>query len=117
MRSTCATLAEILCHPLPKIPFGSFDSDDCVEQKSSYGTNCTVTCAEGFEIKGPSAKVCGGNRNGVWSQKNKVPRCVDVTPPTIVCPKNYSIELTGNKSFVLLAQFEPLQLVEGEFYR
>lgn len=105
---------EILCQTLPKIPFGTYDSEDCTEQKSSYGTNCTLTCDEGFEIKGPEVKACAGARNGVWSQKNKIPRCVDVTPPNIVCPQNYSIELSGNKTFVLLASFEPLQLVEGE---
>lgn len=104
---------EILCQPLPKIPFGSYDSVDCIEQKSPYGTNCTITCNEGFDIKGPSLKTCGGSRNGVWSQKNKIPRCVDVTPPTIVCPKNYSIELNGSKSFVLLSEFKPLEVIKG----
>lgn len=65
-------------------------------------------------MKGPTVKTCGGTRNGAWTQKNKIPRCVDVTPPNIVCPKNYSIELSGNKSFVLLSQFKELELVEGE---
>lgn len=75
-----------------------------------------MTCDEGFEIKGLAFKACGGTRNGVWSQKNKIPRCIDVTPPNIVCPRNYSIELNGNKSFILLASFEPLELVEGRTF-
>ena len=104
---------EILCPPLPKIPFGSYDSEECI-QKSPYGTNCTLSCEEGFEIRGPSLKICGGTRNGAWSQKNKIPRCVDITPPNIICPENYSIELqTGNKSYYLLLSFRPLLLVEG----
>lgn len=111
----CKTnFTEILCQPLPQIQFGSYDSEDCVEQKSPYGTNCSVTCNDGFEIKGSALKTCGGTRNGAWSQKNKIPRCIDVMPPKIVCPKNYSIELTDNKSYVLLAKFEPLELLEGK---
>jgi hypothetical protein len=61
-------------------------------------------------------KSCGSqssnSRNGAWSQKNKIPRCVDSSPPTIVCPKDYSIEMSGNKSFVLLSTFEPLVSME-----
>lgn len=101
---------------LPKIPFGSYESDDCFEQKSPYGTNCTITCDEGYELKGSAVKNCGSvnNRVGVWSQKSKIPRCVDVTPPKIQCPEDYSVELSGNKSFVLLSSFKSLVLMEGE---
>lgn len=105
---------EILCQPLPTVPFASYSSDDCTAQKSAYGTNCSLTCSDGFEIKGPAMKTCGGTRNGVWSQKAKLPRCVDVEPPTIVCPQNYSLELTGNKSYVLMATFEPLKFFKGK---
>jgi hypothetical protein len=65
-------------------------------------------------VKGPSFKTCGGNRNGVWSQKNKIPKCVDVTAPNITCPDDYTIELDGNKSYVLLKSFEPLKFLEGD---
>ena len=72
-----------------------------------------MTCDEGFELKGPASKSCGSgsssSKNGVWTQKSKIPRCVDVTPPTLICPKDYSIELRGNKSFVLLSSFEALE--------
>lgn len=100
---------------LPKIPFGSYNNDECFEVKSPVHTNCTITCEEGFELKGPSVKSCTttNNRNGAWSQKNKIPRCVDVTPPNIVCPDSYSIELTGNKNYVLLMSFREMKLMEG----
>lgn len=100
---------------LPKIPFGTYDNDECFEQKSPVSTNCSVICDEGFEIKGPAVKTCStsNNRNGVWSQKNKNPRCVDVTPPTIVCPDDYLIELS-NKSYVLLTSFKELKVMEGK---
>lgn len=42
-----------------------------------------------------------------------MPRCVDVTPPTIECPDDYLIELNGTKSFVLLTAFEPMKKMEG----
>lgn len=35
-----------------------------------------------------------------------------MTPPEIECPSNYSIELSGNKSFLLLSSFEPLVKME-----
>lgn len=77
--------------------------------------NCTVTCDDGFELKGPASKSCGSgsssSKNGVWTLKSKIPRCVDVTPPALICPKDYSIELSGNKSFVLLSSFEPLESI------
>lgn len=110
------SFVEILCQPLPTIPFGSYDSEECTDQKSTYGTNCTLSCSEGFELKGPSSKACGGTRNGAWSNKNKIPRCVDISPPSIVCPQNYSLELSGNKSYILLSSFNPLTLIEGKNY-
>lgn len=103
---------------LPKIPFGSYDYEECFEQKSPVNTNCTITCDEGFELKGPAVKTCAtaNNRNGAWTQKSKIPRCVDVTPPNIVCPKDYSIELIGNKSYVLLTSFKELEVMEGKCF-
>lgn len=91
---------------MPQIANGKFDSDNCFETKTMYGSNCTLTCNEGFEIKGPSIKTCGGTRNGVWTPKNKIPRCIDVSPPKIVCPDDYKIEIPGNDSFVILSSFE-----------
>lgn len=67
-------------------------------------------------MKGPSFKICSGTRNGAWIQKNKIPKCVDVTAPNITCPDGYLIELNGNKSYVLLSSFEPLKFVEGKKY-
>lgn len=68
---------EILCPALPKIPFGDYDPTDCSEQKIAHGFNCTIKCPFGFEVKGgPSVKSCGGKRTGVWSNKNKSPKCI-----------------------------------------
>lgn len=70
---------EILCSPLPKITsFGVYEPTDCSEQKVSHGSNCSLICPPGFEIKGPSTKSCSGKRTGVWSNKNKTPKCVGI---------------------------------------
>ncbi|XP_062536901.1 sushi, von Willebrand factor type A, EGF and pentraxin domain-containing protein 1-like [Armigeres subalbatus] len=96
---------QILCSPLPVIPFGEYDPTDCAEQKSAHGSNCTLVCNFGFELKGgPSTKSCGGKRNGVWTQKTKTPRCVDVTPPHLLCPNNYTLPMHDDFSFALVKQ-------------
>lgn len=71
-----SALTEIVCPVLPEVKFGSFDPADCISQKVTHGTNCTLTCDDGFELKGPSVKTCGGKRTGVWSNRNKYPTCV-----------------------------------------
>ncbi|KXJ84393.1 hypothetical protein RP20_CCG009862 [Aedes albopictus] len=94
---------QILCSPLPKIPFGEYDPTDCAEQKSAHGSNCTLICNFGFELKGgPSTKSCGGKRNGVWTQKTKTPRCVDITPPHLMCPNNYTLPMHDDFSYALV---------------
>lgn len=68
---------EILCPALPKIPFGEYEPSDCGEHKTAHGFNCTITCPFGFEVKGgPAVKTCSGKRTGVWSNKNKTPKCI-----------------------------------------
>lgn len=68
--------AEILCSALPSVSFGQYDPTDCTNQKMSHGTNCTLVCDVGFEVKGPSSKICGGKRTGIWSNRNKHQKCV-----------------------------------------
>lgn len=68
--------AEILCNALPPINFGQYDPTDCTDQKLAHGTNCTLICDRGFAVKGPASKTCGGKRTGIWSQRNKQPKCV-----------------------------------------
>lgn len=68
--------AEILCNALPPVNFGLYDPTDCTDQKLAHGTNCTLICEPGFEVKGPSSKICGGKKTGIWSNRNKQPKCV-----------------------------------------
>ncbi|XP_058442915.1 sushi, von Willebrand factor type A, EGF and pentraxin domain-containing protein 1-like isoform X2 [Malaya genurostris] len=96
---------QILCPTLPKIPFGEYDPTDCADQKSAHGSNCTLICNFGFELKGgPSTKSCGGKRNGVWTQKTKTPRCVDVTPPHLMCPNNYTLPMHDDYNYAIIKQ-------------
>lgn len=67
---------EILCSALPPVNFGQYDPTDCTDQKLAHGTNCTLICNSGFEVKGPSSKMCGGRKTGIWSNRNKQPKCV-----------------------------------------
>ncbi|XP_055618198.1 sushi, von Willebrand factor type A, EGF and pentraxin domain-containing protein 1-like [Toxorhynchites rutilus septentrionalis] len=98
-----ASCKQILCSPLPKIPFGEYDPTDCAEQKSAHGSNCTLICNFGFELKGgPSTKSCGGKRNGAWTQKSKTPRCVDVTPPHLMCPNNYTLQMHDDYNYAVV---------------
>lgn len=68
---------EIMCAGLPEISkFGHYDPTDCTNQKVAHGSNCTLICDEGFEVKGPTVKTCGGKKSGVWSNRSKLPKCV-----------------------------------------
>lgn len=95
---------QILCPALPKIPFGIYEPEDCEGSKSSLGTNCSISCMEGFALKGPSMKICSGKRIGVWSNKNKHPKCIDFQPPKIICPEDYSIEMLVNETYGILRE-------------
>lgn len=53
---------------------------------------------------GPSTRVCTGKRNGFWTHKNKTPRCVDVTPPEIICPNDYSVRLHYELNYTTIYQ-------------
>lgn len=102
-----------MCPTLPKLQFGEYDPADCTNHKSAYGSNCTVVCHPGFEVKGPNNKLCGGKRSGIWSNKSKAPKCVDVTPPQLECPANYSIPLEPNDNFALLKEFKPVEVSDN----
>ena len=56
--------------------FGGYDPTDCAVQKALHGSNCTIVCPDGFDVKGPAMKTCTGRRTGVWSNRNKTPKCV-----------------------------------------
>lgn len=65
-----------MCSGLPQVNFGTYDPTDCTNQKVEHGSNCTLICEPGFEVKGPAVKTCGGKKSGVWSNRNKLPKCV-----------------------------------------
>uniref|UniRef100_A0A1B0CMR2 Sushi, von Willebrand factor type A, EGF and pentraxin domain-containing protein 1 n=2 Tax=Lutzomyia longipalpis TaxID=7200 RepID=A0A1B0CMR2_LUTLO len=106
LQTTCR---QIFCSKLPKITFGSYDPTDCDENKSTHGTNCTITCNEGFELKGPAQKTCTGKRNGFWTHKNKHPKCVDITAPEIKCPNNFTLIMEKTENYAVVPQIpEPI---------
>ncbi|XP_058127266.1 sushi, von Willebrand factor type A, EGF and pentraxin domain-containing protein 1-like [Anopheles ziemanni] len=103
LQTTCT---QILCPALPKVAFGTYDPTDCAEAKSAFGANCTLVCDFGFEMKGgPSTKQCGGRRTGVWS-KTKTPRCIDIVPPYIECPGNYTVLLDDDYPYAVVRRLQ-----------
>uniref|UniRef100_A0A182QJ86 Sushi, von Willebrand factor type A, EGF and pentraxin domain-containing protein 1 n=1 Tax=Anopheles farauti TaxID=69004 RepID=A0A182QJ86_9DIPT len=103
LQTTCK---QILCPALPKVAFATYDPTDCAESKSAFGTNCTLICDFGFEMKGgPSTKQCGGKRTGTWS-KQKTPRCIDVAPPYITCPGNYTVLMDDDYPYALVRRLQ-----------
>nr|XP_040233470.2 sushi, von Willebrand factor type A, EGF and pentraxin domain-containing protein 1-like [Anopheles coluzzii] len=103
LQTTCK---QILCPALPKVAFATYDPTDCAESKSAFGTNCTLICDFGFEMKGgPSTKQCGGKRTGTWS-KLKTPRCIDIAPPYIECPGNYTVLMDDDFPHALVRRLQ-----------
>ncbi|XP_049280450.1 sushi, von Willebrand factor type A, EGF and pentraxin domain-containing protein 1-like [Anopheles funestus] len=103
LQTTCK---QILCPALPKVAFGTYDPTDCAESKSAFGTNCTLICDFGFEMKGgPSTKQCGGKRTGTWS-KMKTPRCIDIAPPYIECPGNYTVLMDDDYPYAIVRRLQ-----------
>ncbi|XP_076181652.1 sushi, von Willebrand factor type A, EGF and pentraxin domain-containing protein 1 isoform X2 [Ptiloglossa arizonensis] len=83
-----ATCKAITCEPLKRIANGNILPENCFgPEKVPFGINCTIMCKKGFLLEGPQTKLCGG-RSGVWSQRRSVNRCIDETPPLIVCPSD-----------------------------
>lgn len=56
--------------------FGHYDPTDCTNQKVVHGSNCSLICDPGFEVKGPAVKTCGGKKSGIWSNRSKLPKCI-----------------------------------------
>ncbi|ETN64776.1 hypothetical protein AND_003471, partial [Anopheles darlingi] len=100
------TCKQIVCPALPAVPYGTYEPTDCATSKSAFGTNCTLVCDFGFEMKGgPSTKQCGGRRTGVWS-KSKTPRCVDIAPPFLECPGAYEVLLEDDYPYSVVRRLQ-----------
>ncbi|XP_017779989.1 PREDICTED: sushi, von Willebrand factor type A, EGF and pentraxin domain-containing protein 1-like [Nicrophorus vespilloides] len=85
---------QIKCNRLSQINFGTVEPKSCTTGKQSFGKKCNIVCNEGFELVGPSQKVCSG-QHGTWDSIDEV-FCKDITKPNITCPDNIQAEtLTG----------------------
>ncbi|XP_034934877.1 sushi, von Willebrand factor type A, EGF and pentraxin domain-containing protein 1-like [Chelonus insularis] len=92
---------QIKCDPLPKIANGVISPEECLSAKKlTFGFTCTIKCNPGFRLKGPSIRKCTGSR-GLWSQRKRTSRCVDDTPPQIICPDNATWSTIPEKSYSL----------------
>ncbi|XP_068228821.1 sushi, von Willebrand factor type A, EGF and pentraxin domain-containing protein 1-like isoform X2 [Palaemon carinicauda] len=87
----------ISCPPLPKLKHGLVKPQTCATAKSKYGTRCEFACQSGYQISGPTKTTCIDP--GVWSEGHKSFRCIDVTPPKIMCPRNITTKTDPHEAF------------------
>ncbi|CAH1269965.1 NOTCH2 [Branchiostoma lanceolatum] len=73
------------CPNLEVPAYASVSPPECGYRKHPHGTQCNVTCSEGFELRGGAVvQTCGtGDR---WSHHGSTLTCRDVQPPTLECP-------------------------------
>ena len=49
---------------------------NCRSSNQAYGSTCSLACARGFRLSGPSSTQCG--KGGVWNQRANTVRCEGV---------------------------------------
>ncbi|XP_044001596.1 sushi, von Willebrand factor type A, EGF and pentraxin domain-containing protein 1-like [Aphidius gifuensis] len=98
---------QIKCEPLKPFENGKIIPEICTgNKKLNFGTNCTITCLNGFTLEGPAKRKCGGNR-GLWSHRKVINQCIDKVPPVIVCPKNSVWKTVDGKKYSLPTWLTP----------
>lgn len=70
-----------------------------------YAEECNVTCAPGFELRGPSLRRCSDQ--GSWTDEDTKTRCVDVTSPEIRCPPDVTVEAQDGENFAWISWDPP----------
>nr|CAD7255736.1 unnamed protein product [Timema shepardi] len=94
------------CPPLPKLNHGLITPRECTTTKQLYGTRCNVSCSDGFALRGPRTRNCGG-KAGTWSGRNFINKCVDVTPPVLKCPSDITISNDLNEDYATVSWTVP----------
>ncbi|KAL4236643.1 biological adhesion [Mactra antiquata] len=97
---------EITCRPLPVVRDGSVYPPACTAGDVAFGTTCSVTCHPGYSLNGPHSKQC--LPEGVWTPATDVSRCVDTSPPFIMCPYNIEAETDLNENTATVSWLVPL---------
>ncbi|XP_078575446.1 sushi, von Willebrand factor type A, EGF and pentraxin domain-containing protein 1-like isoform X3 [Branchiostoma floridae x Branchiostoma japonicum] len=62
----------------------------CTKKKVPYGVSCQYSCEDGFQLEGISDTTC--NNTGEWNNLTEEPTCKDITPPSITCPDDITME-------------------------
>ncbi|XP_050395591.1 deleted in malignant brain tumors 1 protein [Patella vulgata] len=86
------------CMPLTNPDHGSISPDVCTSKQTNTWKNCTVMCASGFRLIGPSVLQCLGN--GQWSNNSQSIQCRSMQGPNVKCPNDMSLTATRGQSFV-----------------
>lgn len=101
LKTTCKP---VRCIRLSKIPHGKAIPQECTREKQKHGSQCNITCEKGYSGPGEIDCVTRG-RHGAWSSK---PRCVDIEPPKLQCPKDIKTIAFPGQNFGTVIWKEPL---------
>lgn len=84
MTGNMRTCAEITCPPLPTLEEGKINCTKDSKSKPKMDTTCTITCNDGYTIKGYNKLDC--LKNGTWS--HGLPLCISKECPPLKNPSN-----------------------------
>ncbi len=91
----------VFCNPLPKVINGTILPAKCLQVKMRYAEECAVTCAPGYELRGPAERRC--SEQGKWTDEEIRTRCIDITPPEITCPADVMTEAEEGENFAIIS--------------
>lgn len=98
----------ITCGVQPRLVSGNVESCK-VGEKVNYGKTCFYNCYGGFELRGPQYLTCTESgrlvdKNGRQGQ----PKCIDITPPDIICHPSYiEVPAEEGKNVAKVNWYEP----------
>lgn len=95
----------VSCSALKPLPNGDILPGKCMRGKSTYGEICNYTCKDGFQLSGPSQRMCVGF--GTWSEEESLTTCIDIEPPGIKCPEDVVVDADENEANAMVTWNQP----------
>lgn len=109
LRTTCKP---IRCHTLGKVQHGTWEPEICNRERQSFDSKCTLICKKGFIRSGDPlhCKSKSGRGPGKWVGTGN--KCIDQEIPSIICPKNITIETDPGSPYGI-SQLEPPKISDN----
>ena len=101
-----AACKPIRCQRLRRPNYGEIYPADCTRKRTIFGGRCAFACHAGFQLQGPSLRQCVSP--GRWNGGERMTRCVDVTPPVLVCPKSITVPAEEGLHYATLNMTVPV---------